>query len=84
MDIVSLSGYAAGTLTTLAYVPQAWKVLRTRHTKDISLTTYIMLVAGVVLWTLYGLWLRDWALLVSNAVALVFMIPILVMKIRLG
>jgi MtN3 and saliva related transmembrane protein len=81
---VELLGYAAGTLTTIAFVPQVLKALKTHSTKDISLGMFVVFTAGVVLWGLYGLVLGSWPIIVANAVTLVLTGTILALKLRHG
>jgi len=52
MEII---GILAGALTLVGYLPQTIKTIRTRHTKDLSLTTFIIIGSSAVLWTIYGL-----------------------------
>lgn len=78
-DIIS---GAAATLTTLSFIPQAARVLRTRDTAAISLTMYSMFATGVFLWEIYGLLTGQWAIIVANAITLVLALLILIMKVR--
>jgi MtN3 and saliva related transmembrane protein len=64
-------GHATVTLTTLSFVPQAAKNLRTGDTAAISLRTYLLFTSGVSLWGLYGLLRGDGPLIVTNAITLV-------------
>ncbi len=84
MDIFTLLGFTAAIFTTSAYFPQAWKTIKTRETKDLSLITYIVLVAGVVLWLLYGITQQDWPLIVANAISLIVVGSILILKLKHG
>lgn len=77
-------GGIAATLTTTAFIPQAWQVWRTRHTKDISLGMYAIFTSGVALWAVYGLLIDSWPVIVANCVTLVLAGAVLVMKIRFG
>lgn len=77
-------GLAAACLTTLAFVPQAVRAIRTRQTKDISLLTYVMFVIGIVLWLTYGVLIGDLPLILANAVTLTLASAILVTKLRYG
>ena len=77
-------GYLAGILITFCYVPQAWHVISKRETKGISLFAYVMLFTGVALWTIYGILLASWPLILSNGITLPFILTIIIMKIRLG
>lgn len=77
-----LIGAAAGTLTTAAFVPQVLKTWRAKSAKDLSLGTFSLFSLGVLLWLTYGLWTRDLAVTVSNALTLLLALAMLVMKIR--
>ena len=79
-----LIGYLAALLTTACYIPQALHVLRERRTEGISLLAYSTLFCGVTLWAVYGLLLGDWPLILANAISLVLIFVILVVKIRSG
>lgn len=84
MDADSLRwlGYPAATLTTLAFVPQAWLTLRTRNVEGISASTYIAFTVGVSLWLVYGLAIKDWALVVANSITLPMAASILFIKLQ--
>jgi MtN3 and saliva related transmembrane protein len=83
MDIdLTWTGYVAATLTTVAFVPQAVKTLRTRDTRSISLYMYLVFTVGIVFWLLYGIALHSWPMIVSNVVTLGLAGTILVMKLR--
>ena len=74
-------GYLAAALTTGSFVPQALHTLRTRDVSGISLAMYGTFTAGVALWLAYGLALREWPIVVANAVTLALAATILVAKI---
>lgn len=84
MQPTDLIGGLAATLTTTAFIPQAWQIWRTRHTKDISLGMYIAFTCGVALWLLYGLLLGSWPIIVANSITVCLAGAVLVMKIRFG
>ncbi len=77
-------GYAAATLTTLSFVPQAWHTFRTRDVRGISLGMYSAFTLGVALWLVYGVMLGAWPVIVANAITLALAAAILAMKIVLG
>lgn len=84
MNATDWIGSAAATLTTTAFIPQAWKVWRTRHTADISLGMYILFTLGVALWLVYGILLGSWPIIIANSVTLLLAGLVLVMKIIFG
>jgi MtN3 and saliva related transmembrane protein len=83
MNSLLLLGLLAATLTTVAFVPQLLKVIKTRSTHDISLAMYIVICTGILLWLIYGLLIYDTPLIVANAVSFVLAGSILTLKIRL-
>ena len=84
MDWITTIGMIAAILTTSAFLPQAIKTIRTKHTKDISLWTYLILVLGLALWFVYGLLITDWPVILANSITLVFVGIIFGMKLKHG
>ncbi|WP_420560036.1 SemiSWEET transporter [Tepidicaulis sp.] len=84
MDHITLIGMSAGTLTTLAFLPQVVRAWRTRSTADVSLLMFLAMCLGIVLWLIYGLLAGDMPLIVANSITLVLAGAILVAKFRFG
>jgi MtN3 and saliva related transmembrane protein len=79
-----LLGFLAGALTTSAFLPQVWKVWKTRSTKDISLGMYVVFVTGVGLWLVYGVLSNSFPIIAANAMTFVLAFFVLAMKLRYG
>lgn len=77
-------GFAAATLTTLSFLPQAWLSFKTRDVSGISLGMYSVFTVGVALWLAYGVMLGAWPIVLANAITLALAMAILVMKLRYG
>jgi len=77
-------GTAAAILTTLSFVPQAAKTIRTRETHAISLWMYVAFTLGIMFWFAYGVALHSWPMIISNAITLVLAGTILALKLRHG
>ena len=84
MPLTEWIGFAAASLTTASFVPQAWLTFRTRDVRGISLGMYSVFTTGVALWLAYGWLLQAWPVVVANAITLVLALSILVMKLRYG
>ena len=82
--LVQPIGALAAVLTTLCWVPQAFKIVRERETRAISLPGTLLSAIGVLLWLVYGLALADTPLIASSAVTLAITAAILALKIRYG
>lgn len=78
---VETLGMAAATLTTLAYLPQSIRTIRTRSTRDLSLKMLALLSTGLLLWIVYGAFLGSLPLIAANIVTLALIAPILYHKL---
>jgi len=77
-------GYVGATLTTLSFLPQAVKTIRSRDTRGISLGMYVVFTVGVGFWFGYGVALQSWPMIVSNAITFVLAATILGLKLKHG
>src|ERR1700760_2247656 len=80
-DFATVFGGVAALLSTISFLPQAIKIIRTRDTESISVGMYAVTVVGFVLWTAYGLLLRQWPVIGSNGICLIVSAFILTMKL---
>ena len=83
MTLTDSFGYVAATLTTAAFIPQAWLTFRSRNVSGISLGMYSLFTLGIVLWLGYGLMLRAWPIVIANAVTFMLAAAILLMKLTM-
>lgn len=65
---MTLIGLLAATLTTIAFVPQAWQIIKSRKTENLSLTMYILMFSGQLCWLTYGIWMKDAPLIIANVI----------------
>lgn len=75
-------GLLAGFLTTGAFLPQIIKTVKTKDTKNLSLSMYVVYVVGVLLWLYYGYKINDPVILITNSFSLMFGLLILIMIIK--
>lgn len=81
MEPQDLLGSLAGTLTTVSFVPQVWKLWKSRSAEDISFGMFSIFAVGVLLWLVYGIMIQAVPIILANSVSLVLVAAILVMKI---
>ncbi len=78
------AGYLAAAMTSLAFVPQALKTIRTRDTRSISLGMYVVFTIGIAFWLVYGIALQSMPMILSNIVTFMLSATILGLKIKHG
>ncbi|WP_350293120.1 SemiSWEET transporter [uncultured Croceitalea sp.] len=82
MQTIELIGLIAAMLTTGAFVPQVYKVFKSKSTADISLTMYTVLFVGLVLWLIYGIQKDSIAIILANAVTGILVAFVIIFKIK--
>jgi MtN3 and saliva related transmembrane protein len=81
VNTVTIIGSVAALASTISFAPQAWKIIKSRKTADISLGMYAITVFGFALWTVYGVMLGEWPLILTNSICFALSGFILIMKI---
>jgi len=81
---IGIIGIIAGICTTISFIPQIIKILKTRHVRDISLCMFAILTAGIFLWLVYGIFLRQFPIILANSVSLILCLFILAAKVMYG
>lgn len=82
MNLVTALGLLAGSLTTIAFLPQVIRTWRTRSTKDISLEMFAIFCSGVLIWIIYGILVKDVPVIFTNVATLTLASPILWFKLK--
>jgi MtN3 and saliva related transmembrane protein len=82
MDIVVIIGYIAGVLTTISFVPQVIRTWKLKETKDFSLVMLLLFAAGMLLWTVYGIWINSIPIIAANIVTFGLVLLLLWMKVK--
>ena len=79
---IEFFGYFAAILTTLAFLPQLIKTLKTQKADDVSLITLIMFLTGVLSWVIYGYKISSIPILMANIITFILNLLILIFKIN--
>lgn len=82
MDNIEIMGLVAAVLTTSSIVPQVHKTWINKSTKDISLTMYLAMFLGVVLWFIYGIFHESIPMILANFITAVLLFIMIVLKLK--
>ena len=80
--IFEVIGLSAAFLTTSAFIPQVYKIYKEKNTDGISLTMYIILFTGVILWFVYGLLIGSLSIIIANGVTALLQLSIIIFKLK--
>jgi MtN3 and saliva related transmembrane protein len=81
MEPATIVGSIAALASTLSFTPQAWKIIKSRRTEDISAGMYSLAVTAFALWIGYGVLLGQWPIIIPNTLCLIMAAFILTMKL---
>jgi MtN3 and saliva related transmembrane protein len=79
-DIFTVLGFAAGTVTSIGFIPQLIRGYRTKTLQDVSYWMPLVLASGMLLWLLYGFFRNDIAIIVANSFGVSCNILLITMK----
>ncbi len=82
MDQLTIVGLMAGFITTLGFVPQVVKGYRSGRMEDVSLFMPMVLMLGMGLWLVYGIFLGDLPIILWNAVSIALNAAMVFLKLR--
>jgi MtN3 and saliva related transmembrane protein len=82
MSGTEILGLAAGTITSITFVPQVIQIWKTKSAKDLSLMMLLLLITGVLMWLTYGIIVKDTAIIYTNSMVLAMSLIMLYFKFR--
>ncbi|MGL4619844.1 SemiSWEET transporter [Chroococcidiopsis sp.] len=82
MDLITILGLVAGSLTTIAFIPQLMKTWRSHSAQDVSFIMLVIFSTGVFLWLIYDIYLQALPIILANALTLIFNPIVVGLKIR--
>lgn len=75
-------GTLAASCTTISFVPQAIKTIKTKDTAAISASMYSLFAFGSVIWAVYGVMDHNVPVIVANTITAALALTILFYKVR--
>ena len=80
--VFEIVGLSAAFLTTSAFIPQVYKIYKEKNADGISLTMYIILFTGVILWFIYGILIGSLSIIIANGVTALLQLSINIFKLK--
>ncbi len=84
MPLGELLGFIGGALVTFSFIPQLIRVFRLRSAREISILFTILLLLGVILWLVYGIYFSLLPVIIWNAITAVLAATLLGAKLKYG
>lgn len=75
-------GIIAGVLSCTTFLPQVIKTWKSKSTKDVSLTMFLIATVSTALWLVYGLMKNSISIIGTNIVVLLLSLVMLLLFFR--
>lgn len=80
---IEIIGLIAASLTTASFVPQVYKIWKTKSAESVSLTMFLMFFTGVLLWLVYGIFIASVSMTIANVITASLASIIIYYKLKL-
>ncbi len=75
-------GILAAICTTASFAPQAYKIYKEKSAKEVSLTMYLIMFSGLILWLTYGILIDSFSIKLANTISILLVGMIIYYKLR--
>ncbi|MDA9139754.1 SemiSWEET transporter [Flavobacteriaceae bacterium] len=80
--LVEVVGLVGATFTTLAFVPQVVKIWKNRSSNGVSLSMYVCMLVGIIIWLAYGILINSIAVITTNILSGILQVVIIFLTLK--
>ena len=80
--LVEVVGLVGATFTTLAFVPQVVKIWKNRSSNGVSLSMYVCMLVGIIIWLAYGILINSIAIIAANILSGILQVLIIFLTLK--
>ncbi len=66
MDWIQVAGHIGAFLSSITFIPQVYKVWKTKSVQDLSLAMMLIVASSTLIWLVYGIALMLWPVILAN------------------
>lgn len=66
MDWIQIVGHVGAFLSSITFIPQVYKVWKTKSVQDLSLAMMFIVASSTLIWLVYGIALMLWPVILAN------------------
>lgn len=68
MNWIEFAGHAGAFLSSVTFIPQVYKVWKTKSVNDLSMAMMLIVFTSTLIWLVYGVALMLWPVILANTV----------------
>ncbi len=80
MNWIEAMGHFGAFLTSVTFIPQVYKVWKTKSVKDLSLTMMLIVVLSTIVWLTYAFALMLLPVILANSIVFVLSLMLIYFK----
>ena len=84
MNWIELMGHIGAFLTSVTFLPQVYKVWKTKSVDDLSLMMLFIVLTSTVVWLVYAFALMLWPVILANGIVFVLDLLLIYFKFSYG
>jgi MtN3 and saliva related transmembrane protein len=82
MSFVEILGFVASAFSTGSALPQLYKIIKSKSAKDVSISMFVILATGNILWFIYALLIGSMPLLIANVILFTISVTIIYFSLK--
>ena len=83
MNWIEAVGHFGAFLTSVTFIPQVYKVWKTKSVGDLSLTMMLIVLLSTLVWLTYAFALMLWPVIIANSIVCVLSILLIYFKLTI-
>jgi MtN3 and saliva related transmembrane protein len=84
MNWIEAVGHFGAFLTSVTFIPQVYKVWKTKSAGDLSLTMMLIVLLSTLVWLTYAFALMLWPVIIANSIVCILSLSLIYFKIAFG
>lgn len=79
---IEILGLVAAALTSTSFGAQVYKAWKKKSTEGVSLIMYILIFIGLLLWIIYGVYLKSIPIILANGLTELLVVIVIYFKFK--
>jgi MtN3 and saliva related transmembrane protein len=84
MNWIEAFGHIGAFLTAVTFIPQVYKIWKTKSATDLSLTMILIILMSTIVWLVYAVALMLWPVIIANSIVFLLDLMLLYFKFAYG
>lgn len=81
MNWIEVVGHFGAFLSSVTFIPQVYRVWKTKSATDLSMTTILIVFTSTIVWLVYAVTLMLWPVILANTIVCVLSLFLIYFKL---